>query len=176
MSLSNDSHSCGPEEMNDSHIVTSVTSACIISPHSGRSRSPPRCLRCPRCFKNPRSKGAFLILLWNVIIGFLYGLSLSFASVANQKDTHPFKISVYYTAGILGAVSFGQMLMYPLGGILADLWFGCYKILFFSGIKITLGFIFLFIVATLYTRKLEDTSGKWEYIVFYFFVVVSALL
>ena len=175
MSLGRNSHSCLIEEVTDQHLVTSVTSANTTSPHSNNN-SYLRQFSRNSCFKNLRSKGGVLILLWNVIIGLIYGLSQSLADAAFRSDSEPFKYSEYQVLGILGCFTLGQMLLYPLGGLLADLWFGRYKIIISSGIMITFGFVFVFITATLFTKHPEGQDGKWDKIVNIFFGVVGMLL
>ena len=168
MSLVRNNHFCQTEEIADQHLVTSITSANTTSPHSNNCSCLPQCSR-NSCFKNLWSKGGVLILLWNIIIGLIYGLSLSLVRAQFQSHFDPFMYTEYQILGIIGYFTLGQMLLYPLGGLLADLWFGHYKIIISSGIMITFGIIFVFVVATLYTKHPEGQDGKCDKIVNIFF-------
>lgn len=102
-------------------------------------------------------KGVFLILLWNVMVGVIYGLLLCVAiAVAVNKSKYSFKVAVYICIGIFASISLGQMFFYPLGGLLADIKYGRYKVITFSQVQITLSFILLVIGGVLIEEGSHD--------------------
>ena len=91
-----------------------------------------------------RSKAVALILLWNVIVGIIYG-TLQCAVMATSsglKGKSPVEIAQIIVGGFVG-IALIQMALFPLGGLMADIWQGRYRIMYLSFIKITLGFICL---------------------------------
>ena len=91
-----------------------------------------------------RSKAVALILLWNVIVGIIYG-TLQCAVMATStrlKGKSPVEKAQIIVGGFVG-IALIQMTLFPLGGLMADIWQGRYRIVYLSFIKITLGFICL---------------------------------
>ena len=101
------------------------------------------------CLKNHRvcrrSGAAILILLWNIVVGLVYGiLQVAIIAVSVSSNLHPQLRTVHRiqiaVAGIAG-IAVVQIILFPLGGLLADIWQGRYRIIHFSFVKITLGFL-----------------------------------
>ena len=129
-------------------LVPTVTSAELPSLHADPTLKDKNCCRVFfTCSKNHyvclRSRTAFLILFWNIIVGIVYG-SLQVAIIAgsiglNMKTIKKVQI---ITAGLAG-IAVIQILLFPLGGLLADIWQGRYRIIHFSFVKITIGLLLL---------------------------------
>ena len=159
---------CTFEESTIQPLVSAVTSSPPLPP---THLQPSKSLLYSQIFL--RSRGITLILLWNIIVGFIYGLMqcVAFVIALNSKRTEkqPFKHAVYVFLGIFGTMSVGQMIFYPLSGLLADLKYGRYKTVTFSQVQITLAFLLLSIagVIILTSKNLES-----EYV----FLCASAIL
>ena len=160
---------CTIEESTIQPLVSAVTSS---PPSPPTHLQPSKSLLYSRIFS--RSRGITLILLWNIILGFIYGLLQCVAFVvalSNKKvEKQPFKHVVYIFLGIFGIMSVGQMILYPLSGLLADLKYGRYKTITFSQVQITLAFLLLSIagVIILTSKTLESK--------YYIIVCASAIL
>jgi len=89
-----------------------------------------------------KSRAIVLILLWNVIVGLIYG-SLQCAVIASTLGLKsPIKMFRIITGGYAG-IALVQIFLFPVGGLVADIWQGRYRIVHLSFVKIFLGFIFL---------------------------------
>ena len=88
-------------------------------------------------------KGICLILFWNILVGVIHGLLQCAAMLLALEHDGTFRKSMYLSLGFLGFLSVCQMLLYPVGGLLADLKCGRYKIVTLSQIQITFSFIIL---------------------------------
>ena len=157
------SYSCKTHQIEENTIQPLISAVTSAAPHSSCTPPTPSsktkcCGIFLTCFKNHRicfrSGAAILILLWNIIVGAIYG-SLQCAVIAvalslnkNHHKMKPFRIIQVIAAG-LATIAIMQILLFPFGGLLADIWYGRYRIIHFSFIKITLGFIFLSIAGIL---------------------------
>ena len=81
-----------------------------------------------RCFSKPTGKSLILVFLWTVLIGFINGSIDSSPSFAVSRLYDKEKI-LLYTELCLFIVLAIAMTCYPLGGLLADVYFGRYKII-----------------------------------------------
>ena len=159
---------CTFEESTIRPLVSAVTSS--PPPHPTHLQ-PSKSLLYSRISSN--SRGITLILLWNIIIGFIYGFIQCVAlavAISIRPEKQPFKHILYIILGIFGTMSVGQMIFYPLSGLLADLKYGRYKTVTFSQIQITLAFLLLSIagVIILTSKNLESK--------YYIIVCASAIL
>ena len=95
----------------------------------------------------PKSKPLFMILLWNIIVGVIYGWIIdTIVGIAMESRQKTFQQAIFIVAGGYALVSFAQILSYPVGGLLADLCCGRLRIVFLSLFKIWVGFLLLVIV------------------------------
>ena len=159
---------CTIEESTIQPLVSAVTSSPPLPP---THLQPSKSLLSSRISSN--SRGITLILLWNIIIGFIYGLMQCVAlaiAINIRPEKQPFKHAVYIILGIFGTMSVGQMILYPVSGLLADLKYGRYKTITFSQVQITLAFLLLSIagVILLTSKNLESK--------YYFIFCASAIL
>ena len=102
-----------------------------------------------RCFfKCSMSKGILLILLWNMLVGFTYGMveytPVGMMLLARKERTIPFYSILSYTLAAYAVSGLVQM-SYPIGGLLADLQCGRFAIIKMSLVSIWAGFIFTFL-------------------------------
>lgn len=169
------------EESTIQPLVPAASSANATPSHPTHSKTP---FRCPlsKCFKNhhicSRSKGAILILLWNIIVGSIYG-AMQCAAVAlavNFSADHLTDYSAYTLLYVFGGMALGQMLLYPVGGLLADIWYGRFKIIIFSVVKITLGAVVMSIAAILNLKNSGAAPENLWLVVYYFCVGMSVIL
>lgn len=115
------------------------------------------------CYKThhicSRSKAAILILFWNVVVGIIYGTAeimaiaspLNSFNSAHTSSNH----SIYFIITFFGVIATGQIILFPLGGLLADIKYGRYKIITFSQVKIALGLIVTVIISIADVRNLH---------------------
>ena len=132
--------------------LPSFTQASTIgAASSNHTQSKP----CSSCFKKchicSRSRAAILILAWNVIVGIIYGTADILAvaprfDIYNTMNTSS-KDGMYKVIGLLEVIAIGQIILFPIGGLLADIKYGRYKIITFSQVKIVIGLSILVIIA-----------------------------
>ena len=97
-------------------------------------------------FSKPTRKSLIVVLLWTVLVGFINGSIDSSPTFAlsrfyDQKDILP-----YYTELGLFILLAIAMTCYPLGGLLADVYFGRYKIIRASLIAMAVSMVVLIVV------------------------------
>ena len=94
--------------------------------------------------RNIKSKGLTLILLWNMIAGFIYGnitsIPIAFA-LLERVSIIPFYIILNSTLAAYGIFGLVQML-YPISGLLADVRYGRYTMIKSSLTSIAIGLTF----------------------------------
>ena len=105
---------------------------------------------CSHCFRNchicSKSKGAPVLLLWNLLVGFIYGFllfSVNGIFLSNQGPPGPPLSTLVHV--LLGVYIFLGLIQvfYPVGGLVSDLCCGRYRIVTFSLFNIWIGLIFL---------------------------------
>ena len=97
-------------------------------------------------FSKPTGKSLILILLWTAIVGFIIGSIDSSPSFALSKFYEEKNILPYYYELDLFIVLTIAMTCYPLGGLLADVCFGRYKIIRASLIAMAVSMIVIIVV------------------------------
>ena len=108
-----------------------------------------------QAFSKP--KGIVMILLWNVIVGIIYGIlqcvamlvAIGTNSHSDRPAAYPFRQAVFICMGILALISFLQIIFYPLSGLLADMKCGRYRIVTLSQVVITLALLLLIVAGVL---------------------------
>ena len=98
-----------------------------------------------RYFSIPTTKSLMLVILWSILIGFIGGLINSSPSKA-VSSIYDKKNILLYTELFLYIVLAIAMMLYPLGGLLADVYFGRYKIIRASLITMAVAMFILVIV------------------------------
>ena len=97
----------------------------------GQPQPQQRCeLAIGRYFSKPTSKSLVLVLLWAIIIGFINGSINSSPRFATSRlyQYDDEKLLVYTELCLFIVLAIAMMLC-PLGGLLADVYFGRYKII-----------------------------------------------
>ena len=138
---------------NATHPLISAVSAQDTRPASQSATNKSR-LSWFRCFfKCSMSKGILLILLWNMLVGFTYGMveytPVGMMLLAREERTIPFHSILSYTLAAYAVSGLVQM-SYPIGGLLADLRCGRFAIVKMSLVSIWVGFIFMFLLGLSY--------------------------
>ena len=104
------------------------------------------------------SKGLVIILLWNIIVGLIYG-TVQCLGVAVSLGPHDqsatyteksFKFSIYIILSGFGLLALCQIFLFPISGLMADIWYGRYKVITVSVILITMGCLIFSVMAILY--------------------------
>ena len=112
-----------------------------------------------KCHIFTTSKGVLLILLWNIIVGLVYG-GVVFASLALslslQKRTGPFVEVIYKMLGANGILALIQIFLYPAGGLIADRCCGRYRVVTLSIFSIWCASLLLGIVDVVYLTSSDD--------------------
>ena len=98
-----------------------------------------------QCFSKPTGKSLILVLLWTILIGFINSAVNSTPSFAMSKLYNK-GYDLLYIEICLFIVLAVAMTCYPLGGLLADVYFGHYKIIRASLIAMAVSMIVLVIV------------------------------
>ncbi len=138
--------------------IQPLVSIATSRPPSSTSSSSPRAMEQPPkrpWFRRhpffPRSKGAGMILLWNAIVGAVFGSVLcSIIGLGyNNRDPPAYKITLIVLGGY-AVVALAQMLAYPVGGLISDLCCGRFRIVFLSFFKIWCGSVFACIISVIY--------------------------
>ena len=95
------------------------------------------------------SKAAVIILLWNTIVGATYGIVLNgalAASFAIVTKGGSFHAALYGFLGLYMGISLIQVFLYPVAGLMADIWYGRYKVITVSTVKLWCGYFFLVVL------------------------------
>ena len=126
-------------------------------PHPQQRRQ----LAITKYFSKPTSKSLVLVFLWTNIIGFINGsvkLSSGFAvsRLYHQFDNEKFLLYIELGLFILLAIA---MMLYPLGGLLADVYFGRYKIIRASLITMTVA-MFLAVIGLVAIFQFNVTKNS----------------
>ena len=110
-----------------------------------------------------RSKAAHIILLWNVLVGATFGtvsrgaLALGFAYQNNnrEKDKVNFHITLSIILAALGFIALIQVFFYPVGGLIADIKCGRYKVMSLSTLNLWCGhgILLIFILLSVVSRE-----------------------
>ena len=122
------------------------------------------CLK--KYFSQPTSKSLILVLTWTTIVGFTNGLlnSLPLHALVNLYNEDNLLL---YTELALYIFLATAMMCYPLGGLLADVYFGRYKVIRASLIMITVSMLVLFIeVVVTVQMGVSQNSLVWKKIVY----------
>ena len=99
----------------------------------------------------PKSRSVLLVLLWNVIVGVMYGAVIDTIVAGVLKTVKISSMGVMYSIfGGHAAVAFVQVLSYPVGGLMADLYCGRFRTIFFGLLKIVVGTLLLCVIGILY--------------------------
>ena len=114
----------------------------------------------------PKSKGALMILLWNIIVGFTYGALLSLTAALSVSFTGPLHYVIYIELGGFTLIALIQLLSYPVGGLLADLCCGRYRIVSLSIFKIWLGTVLISIVCMTYISNGFEEGEARPFVIF----------
>ncbi len=105
------------------------------------------------------SKGAVLLLVWNVVVGATYGLVIyGVAGTALHQEEYNYFTIIAFIFGTMGAIALIQMLFYPMGGLIADVCCGRYRTVTMSMVQIWCGFFVCSITGILYAK--ETLKGK----------------
>ena len=113
-----------------------------------------------RYFSKPTTKSLVLVIVWTVLVGFLNGslnLSPSFAVSMLNNNKH----ILLYTVSCLFIVLAIAMMLYPLGGLLADVYFGRYKIIRASLITMAVAmFVAVIVLVAIFQFEVSENSRK----------------
>ncbi len=114
-----------------------------------------------------------MILVWNVVVGVTFGVinrgavALGFAYLNNDKhdkDPPNFHGPLTIMLATLGFIALIQFFFYPVGGLIADLKYGRYKIVSLSTFKIWCGVAILLVLTVLLStseeKKYEINKGR----------------
>ena len=75
-------------------------------------------------------KGIFMILLWNFVVGVVYaGVMYSMIVVILQFHVSTFNKAIYLMVGAIAIFALFQILLYPVGGLIADICCSRYRII-----------------------------------------------
>ena len=98
------------------------------------------------------SKATLTLLMWNIIVGFTYGMTLYAIMVLSLSNNYGinFEKIVWILIGAYGIVALLQGLLYPVWGLTADLCCGRYRVITASVFSIWLGFLLLSIIGLTY--------------------------
>ena len=111
-----------------------------------------------RYFSKPTTKSLVLVIVWTVLVGFINGsLNLS-PSFAVSRLYHEEGI-LLYTELCLFIVLAIAMMLYPLGGLLADVYFGRYKIIRASLITMAVA-MFVAVIVLVYIFQFEVSENS----------------
>ena len=111
-------------------------------------------------------KATLIILMWNILVGGTYGtlMYVIFSiDVMNYITQSPSQFHIVLLG--YGFVALVQLLCYPIGGLIADICCGRYRIVTFSIFKLICSLIFLTITSILSTVEKEN-EFKSIYVVF----------
>ncbi len=102
--------------------------------------------------KIPRSKAAFMILIWNVIVSMTYAAVIvgAMAIPLILLKMAPYVVVNYIVIGVYAGIALLQILFYPLGGLLADVFYGRHKIMLGSFFHIGSGYLFLVVLGMIW--------------------------
>ena len=106
-----------------------------------------------KCHVFTTSKGVLLILLWNIIVGLVYGGVVHAAMVLSlslQKRTGPFVEVMYKMLGASGVLALIQIFLYPVGGLIADRCCGRYRVVTLSIFSVWFASLLLGIAEVVY--------------------------
>ena len=121
-----------------------------------------------------RNPGATTVLLWNILNGCTYGIMvfgpMAFAFNKKYSDV-PLSMIISITLGVYGLLGLVQVL-YPIGGLLADVHFGRYKVILCSLLSIWLGYVFLSLVGVTFGLGAESTTSIYVAALLAFLVFV----
>lgn len=142
-------------------LSDSTTSKCFhqtMAQPTACSLSRPRAQPSTSMKFNPST----VIIVWSILAGTAYSILMNatatVAATLKQRNSVN-EVSVQIIAGVLGLVALMQVLFYPLGGLIADLWCGRYKVIMISLIKLSLGVVLLLCSASIYIAKNEFHRG-----------------
>ena len=97
-----------------------------------------------------KSSAIHVILLWNLLVGGTYGIvnGAGIAAGFTVKSAN-FGLTVTLILAALTILALIQCLFYPVGGLIADIWCGRYRVISLSVFKIWLGNAFLLVFIAL---------------------------
>ena len=138
---------CRPEDNEIQPLVSAATTTFSLPrPPSRRALS--------SWFKRqcviPKSKGALLLLLWNIIVGSIYGGMLDGIVALCVVYRGELSTAICLMLAGFGLMGLFQCLSYPVGGLLADLYYGRYKIVSLSVLKLCAGLVTLSIACMIF--------------------------
>ena len=110
-----------------------------------------------RYFSKQNTKSLILVLVWTILVGFINCSVNSSPSFVVSRLSHNKEKILLYTELCLFIVLAIAMTCYPLGGLLADVYFGRYKIIKTSLITMTVS---MFVVSVVLFTTLQ--IGVWE--------------
>ena len=107
-------------------------------------------------------KGAILLLLMNIVVGFTYGCTTNGStSIILNAQLKAFPILVNFVLGGYCLLGLTQML-YPIGGLIADVRYGRYKVIKMSIMYQFVGAILIIIAGILYIANVYEQSDAIE--------------
>ena len=101
--------------------------------------------RLRRYFSKPTTKSLIVILLWTAIVGFINGSIDSSPGIAAPRLYGKENFLLYIELGLFILLAIA-MTCYPLGGLLADVYFGRYKIIRASLIAMAVSMVVMVVV------------------------------
>ena len=115
------------------------------STFSDNTRPPRRRILMCRHFTQPNSKSVLLVLVWTIFVGFING-SFNASPHYTISRLHSNRSILLYITVLLFVFQAILMICYPLGGFVADVYFGRYKVIKSSLIAITLSILITWFV------------------------------
>ena len=120
-----------------------------------------------KCHFFSYSKGILMILLWTIFVGYVY-VAVVYGSLALilqyrisiEDEKIPFHTVISMIAGAGGTFALLQMLFYPVGGLIADICCGRYRIIISSVFSIWSGLLLCCIVCIIKISIRVDKTFK----------------